>query len=156
MKKYIFPVLLCALLFISYCKTPRDRVFKIGIQEGWQDDTRFVVVALGTKSYDNEPAKVAAAEACRTAAEKIPQQFSEFILGGDTVKRCTGIDPATDSYCDWNFRLDPTIFRFKGVELKRRHDFNSQSAVCEIALEYRDADLRGKATAYAARFNITQ
>jgi hypothetical protein len=155
MKTYIFPPLCFLVLFTGYCRTPRERVLKIGVEEGWVDDTRFVVVALGSQNYNNEAAKVASTAACALAGDLIQQRFSEIILGGDMEKRCKGVDPATDSYCDWNFRLDPGIFTFKGVDLKRRHDFSSQGAVCEIAHEFRHPDLKNKTLEYASRFNVT-
>ena len=155
MKKYLLPALCFAALFTGYCRTPRENISKIGIEEGWVDDTRFVVVGMGQQLYNNEAAKVASAGACEIAANQIPQRFSEAILGGDVAKRCAGVDPATDSFCDWNYRLDPTVFIFKGADIKRRHDFSSLGATCEIAFEYRHPELRNKTLEYAARFNVT-
>ncbi len=155
MRTYIFPSLCFLLLFTGYCRTPREQVLKIGVDEGWVDDTRYVVVVLGSQTYNNEAAKVASQGACTLAAGQIQQRFSEAILGGDMEKRCKGVDPAADSYCDWNFRLDPKVFTFKGVDVKRRHDFSSQGAVCEIAHEFRHPDLKNKTVEYAAKFSIT-
>ena len=143
------------MLFTGYCRTPREQISKIGYEEGWVDDTRFVVVAVGAQRYNNEAAKIAAAGACEIAASQIPIKFSHSILGGDLERRCNGVDPATDSYCDWNYRLDPSVFTFRGADIKRRHDFSSVGAVCEIAYEYRHPNLKNKTIEYAARFNVT-
>ncbi|HRP70071.1 MAG TPA: hypothetical protein PLY93_11110 [Turneriella sp.] len=146
----------CTLLsaFVLFaCGSSRDNVFKIGIEEGWLDQTRYVVLALGIQEYTNEPTKVAVEGACAIAEAKIPQRFSEIILG-DTTKRCEGVDPTTDSLCDWGYRLDRRIFFFRGVDIKRRHDFTSKKAICEVAHVYYHPALRYQMQQYAARFNL--
>ncbi|MBN8220077.1 MAG: hypothetical protein J0L53_04085 [Spirochaetes bacterium] len=153
--KYLLPLLFFFVLFTGYCRTPREKITKIGVAEGWVDDTRFVVVTIGAQAYNNEAAKVAADGACAVAESQIPVRFSQLMVGGDAAKRCDGVDPANDSYCDWNYRLDPSVFKFRGVDIKRRHDFSSLGAVCEIAHEYRHPDLKNKTIEYAAIFNVT-
>ncbi|MBV6493518.1 MAG: hypothetical protein LDLANPLL_01541 [Turneriella sp.] len=143
------------LLFATIsCSSSREKIFKIGVQEGWVDATHYTVLALSSQEYNGEAAKFASQTACAFAEAKISQRFSEIILG-DKVEDCAKVDPSTDSRCDWVYRLDPHVFTFRGKEFKRQHYFTSKKVICEIAYTYYHPSLRHKMEEYAARFNLT-
>lgn len=144
------PFVFVIIALSTGCASDRTLVSKSGFSEGWQDETRYHVIGIAGHTYAGASAKYASAEACREAKEKIPRRFSEALAGVDDGRRCFEAESTGDPFCDWNYRLDPAVFTFRGKEIHRRHDFRTDSVICEIVVEYQAADLKNRAALYQA------